>query len=630
MGYIAAMMKQATKSPESLVLANIPERQNLRQLQAQLAALRDTIAGLDLEIETVRDTLSEFEAHYHAHLRPEHERVRRIQTWLQHLERWSEVLDQQTRAPAPEALVQRIERLEGRRSRELKQQKGAEKHARKAQTAAQDKPAQAPRAADLQERLKAAYRDLARRFHPDLARTEEERLTNSQTMARINALYRAGDVDRLVAMREQARGGELDAFELSLADQIIQLEERHAWFTAVVHNLQEERNALEQSATCELWRNVEQASANGRDLLEELRAQLQLRIQRLLDDVPHAARSLENAVSRYNRANHHPLAHADKAGALELSFDPYEDKSMVRLALNELGQQQVSPAVRRQARDIEQMAADRPALLRLLLLTYVSELSPLPLSGLERYDDLLLRFGTLCAQDSEAAPVALEQALVESDAWLEYGVRQATATLAHAGLRFRQNSLREAIPVALLALPVRRLFKQVLGVLGEHTACTGCHEQIFAVPLYRTRGLDDLRASVCPRCGTLLNSYWMPRGKDMQAVLNVAFLDFEIVSEFAFTLGRASIAMQLVPQQVETLSVGDVKKRLVQDVFTRHEIEITPSGVQLFQNNKRVRDSTPLHTLEAPRFEVRFAAGAKLSETDALELVRHRIRTRFS
>ena len=618
------MVKRANKNQESLVLADIPERQRLRQLQANLAALRDQIGGLDLEIETLRDELSEFEAQYHAHLRPEHEQVRRIRSWLQHLERWSEVLEQQVRAPAPEALVQRIERIEGRRTRELKQQKSAEKQVRKAQAELREKPVPEPRAADVQERLKAAYRDLARRFHPDLARTEEERLSNSQVMARINALYRAGDVERLVAMREQARGGELDTSELSLDEQLVQLEERHAWFTAVVHNLRDERSALEQSATCELWRNVEQARTNGRDLIEELREQTQARILRLLEDVPYAARSLENAVNRYNRN----LTKKDKPGALELSFDPYEDKSMVRLALDELGQQHVSPAVRKQARDIEHLAEDRPALLRLLLLTYVSELSPLPLAGLERYEDLQLRFTTLGAQDE--TPMSLEAALVESDGWLEYGVRQATAKLAHAGLRFRQSALRDAIPVSLQALPVRRSFKQVLGVLGERTTCTACHEAIFAVPLYRTRGLDDLRASVCPRCGTMLNSYWMPRGKDVQAVLNAAFLDFEIVSEFAFALGRASIAMQLVPQQIETLTVGDVKKRLVQDVFTRHEIEVTANMVQLYQKNKLVRDGTALHRIETPRFEVRFVADAKLSEADALELVRHRIRTRFS
>lgn len=623
------MVKEAHKSQQRLVLADIPERRRLRQLQAELAELRDHIAAADLEIETLREQLSEFEAYYHAQLRPEHEQVRRIRSWLQHVERWSEILEQQVRAPTPELLVQRIERLEGRRGRELKQQQAAEQQARAAQVKAEStaKTAAQPRAADLAERLKAAYHELARRFHPDLARTEEERLTNSQVMARINNLYRAGDLDRLVALREQARGGELDeSQDLSLDEQLTQLQERHAWFVAVEQNLQEERAALEQSATCELWRNVQQAQVGGRDLFEELRQQTQARILRLLEDIPHAARSLENAVNRYNR----DLTKQDKPGALELRFDPYEDKSMVRLALDELGQQQVSPAVRKQAREVEQLAQDRPALLRLLLLTYVSELSPLPLAGLERYEDLQLRFATLGAQDEDAdEPLWLEAALVESDAWLEFGVRQATAKLAHAGLRFRQKSLRDAIPVALLALPVRRAFKRVLAVLGEHTSCTGCHAQVFAVPLYRTRGLDDLRASVCPRCGTVLNSYWMPRGKDVQAVLNAAFLDFEIVSEFSFTLGRASIAMQLVPQQVETLTVGDIKKRLVQDIFTRHAIEVAATEVQLHQKGKPVRDGTALHRIETPRFAVRFTADAKLSESDALELVRHRIRTRF-
>jgi len=80
---------------------------------------------------------------------------------------------------------------------------------------------------------------------------------------------------------------------------------------------------------------------------------------------------------------------------------------------------------------------------------------------------------------------------------------------------------------------------------GNTSPCAGCKRDVYVTPLYRTRGLDDLRSSVCPRCGTVHQSYWMPKGKDVQAVLNPTYLDYELVSEWTFELAHLSIAMQL-------------------------------------------------------------------------------------
>lgn len=631
------MVKRQAAPPTDLVLADIPERQRLRALQRELSRLRDEIAAVDLEIETLRDHLGTFEALYHARLRPEHDRVRRTQNMVGHLERWVELL---ALRPEPQTR-KRAWRVESRREREL----GTEVRAAAA-AAARDVDASVveataqwepePAVLDRREQLKAAYRELARRFHPDLARTEAERLTNSAMMTRINALYRAGDLERLLALREQARGGDIDAPELSVEEQLVLLEDRLRWFDAVLKNLHEERAALESSATCELWRNVEQARLNDRDLFAELKESLQERIDRLYDDVQLAVHSLESAVNRYNRDNT-AVGRGKDVGlkkneqgndALETYFDPYADKNLVRLGLEQLGSKTVSPAVRKEAAHLEVLASQDPALLRLILFAHVAELSPFPLTGLESYDDLELRFDHLSASDTP--PARLEATLVAADTILEYGVRRATAKLAHVGLRFRNPHVREAVPLAAQSLVVRREFKRVLGVLGEHTACSKCKAQIFAVPLYRTRGLDDLRASVCPLCGETLRSYWMPKGKDVQAVLNAAFLDFEIITEWSFTLARASIAMQLVPQQVETLSVGDLKTRLVADAFSRYDLEVERQHVQLLQNRLPVDDDTPLDEIETTRFALRFTEDAPVSESDALEMVRHRIRNKFS
>lgn len=612
----------------ALVLSDTPERVRLRELQRALSERRDTIAELDLEIEVLRDELTAFEQQYQARLAIEHAELKRIESYVRHCERWADLL----RSRPAQTLAKQAARVERRRDRDVRQSaRGREREGRPAARApeveAAARAATAPTGPTKSERLKIAYRALARRYHPDLARTEEEQLRFGQLMARINALYRAQDLERLLALEEQAKGGEVEDGELSVEEQLEVLAQRLAWFDAVQGNLREERAALERSPTCELWRNVEQAAAVGRDLIEELREELRRRVERSYADICDAARRLERDVGKYNREGASLPEARPRAGALEQRFDPYADKSLVRLGLTQLNSASASRAAREQAEALEHMAEAQPGVLRVILLTYSSELSPFPLTGLESYDAIAQRYEHLAGED--AAPLSLEQALLEADAWVQYGVKQATPKVAYVGLRFRNDRIREAVPVALERPAVRRELARILGVLGEYVPCKGCGESVYVVPLYRTRGLDDLRASVCPSCGETHSSYWMPKGKDVQAVLNSAYLDYELVTEWSFELAHLSIATQLLPVQVESYTVGELKKRFCADTFERHGVEVGRAQVQLWQGSKKLSERTPLADLDEQRFLVRFVEGTKLDERDALELIRHRIRTRF-
>jgi hypothetical protein len=614
-------MRKARKPPArpagGLVLADIPERNRLRELRALLEARRDAIAELDLEIETVREALASFEAAYRARVAPETSALERIVQLVQHLDHWATLLAE---TPAP-AIVSRVERVERRRARQLA--------GRELPRPDDEEPAQLEAAArSPDERLKAAYRALARRFHPDLARTEEERVRCGALMARINALYHDGDLSRLEAMAEQAKGGELDEDGADLEEQLAILQERLAWFDLVLENLREERADLERTPTCELWRRVEGATARGEDLVAEIAGQLRARVESSYAEVARAARGLESAVDGFNHRNAGggSLTRRQRE-ALERRFDPHADKRIVRLGLEELRTLVVSPEARELATRFAAELEAKPAVLRLLLFAYVSELSPFPLPGLESWDDLAVRFAAL-AEEGEAA-LGLEQSLVHADAWIEFGVRRASEKVVHPGLRFRSALARDAMPVLLESMPVRRSFARVLGVLGERERCPACEHEVFVVPLFRTRGLDDLRALVCPRCGHGLRSYWMPKGKDVQAVLNAAFLDFELVVEWSFRLGRGSFATQLLPLQVEALTVGELKARVFHDVFERYEVAIAEDDLRFAQDGEPVPDEVPLGELESTSFVVRFASKARLQEADALEVLRHRVRNRF-
>ena len=169
----------------------------------------------------------------------------------------------------------------------------------------------------------------------------------------------------------------------------------------------------------------------------------------------------------------------------------------------------------------------------------------------------------------------------------------------------------------------------MLLILDERITCSACASEVFGVPLFRTRGLDDLRSLVCPECGHTQKSYWMPKGKDVQAILNDAFLELELVTEWSLRLARTSVAIQLVDAQVEKMTVGDLKARLFADVFDRNDLGVERGQVTFEQTGEPVAEEVPLLEIDEHTFTVTFAADAPVSVADAVEILRHRIRTRF-
>ena len=595
--------------PAAIVLAPSPLRERLQRLLAELEALRDEVAQLELECETLRGELAAFEVRHRAELSEEQRWLQRITAVVRQMERWVEMLED----AEPRQRAARARRVERQRTREIHQE------SRQAEQVEEEPAPEPSPAADL----KSLYRRLARRFHPDLARTEEEHVRHAALMARINALYRAGDRAGLEALADQALGSELPEPAVSLDEEVRLLEERRARFESARDGLRLDLEALRGCATAELLRRAGAAADEGRDFFDELRAELASRCESALGDVRDAAGALEDAVRRANRRS---LA-TEGRRTLDRAFDPLGRQRLVRLSLEALEAARAGPEARHAAERIAELARTSPGAARLLLFAYASELVPHPLDGLRTYEDLALRFEHLGTGDDE--PRTLERALVDAAELVEFGIRRAGERLVQSGLRFRSAMLRDAVPLALRKHPLRVEFRRVLATLGERTGCPACQEEVFAVPLYRLRGLDDLHASACPRCGHLVSSYFLPRGKDVQSVLNTAFLDLELLTEWSFRMGPASVSVQLLPVQVERTTVGHLKRRFWADVLERHGVPVPLESVRLLQSRRPVQERRKLADLDRQEFVVAFGEKARVSVADALETVRHRIRTRF-
>lgn len=126
--------------------------------------------------------------------------------------------------------------------------------------------------------LKKMYRELARRFHPDMAIDKADREYRTQLMMAINAAYAAGDVERLRELAEEPDVAE--RIEYAQTDKQL-AEALHKELGRVQRRLQEiehELDRLESHQSAKMMQQMEQARENGRDYFVDLTDQIQEKI----------------------------------------------------------------------------------------------------------------------------------------------------------------------------------------------------------------------------------------------------------------------------------------------------------------------------------------------------------------
>lgn len=125
------------------------------------------------------------------------------------------------------------------------------------------------------EAAKRLYRELARRFHPDLAAGSAERAYMTAIMSSINIAYERQDVSALHNL-----AGELDptaVAELAAIDnlQLRKLREKLLKIQRRQRKVQQQYKALRQDNVARLWRKAQRLEAEGKSWWEAVKHDLQ-------------------------------------------------------------------------------------------------------------------------------------------------------------------------------------------------------------------------------------------------------------------------------------------------------------------------------------------------------------------
>ena len=240
--------------PAEIVLQQSPNAAALPEWRAQLAAVRNRLAERELELAQIRARLTAFEGRY----------LRQVGIL------YAELDELEARIAEREVALYESESAR-RRAEELRQQ-ARETHEAAFGEAREAEEFEPPTS------LKALFREVAKRIHPDFARDDAEQKHFTLLMASANQAYRRGDAETLQRLLDDhleinaSVVGEDDAAELLRITRQIRHAERD------LAMLDREQETLLGGEIAQLSLDAEAAAGAHRDLLTELASSLREQI----------------------------------------------------------------------------------------------------------------------------------------------------------------------------------------------------------------------------------------------------------------------------------------------------------------------------------------------------------------
>lgn len=139
--------------------------------------------------------------------------------------------------------------------------------------------------------IKSLYRQLARQYHPDLAKDEADRERRTKIMSLINTAYQDGDIESLKTLDESTAEQKTDLIDSQMPLDMMILRSLQGQFhdlAVKIRDLKEQRHNLRYGHLMELKLEESTAKIRGEDFLDELVDELQTeywRTMRELDEI---------------------------------------------------------------------------------------------------------------------------------------------------------------------------------------------------------------------------------------------------------------------------------------------------------------------------------------------------------
>jgi hypothetical protein len=471
-----------------------------------------------------------------------------------------------------------------------------------------------PPAADeaAPEDLKTLYRRLARLLHPDLARgSAEERQRRSDLMAKANDAWRRRDRVALELLAERLGAGASGLQPLTDRERLAHLARRTATMQAALARLAGARARLETSPAARLRADDARRREQGGDAPAEAAALAREQAAALCD----AALPQLDALGLAARLLDRNLAKSTAGGLPESPL----------LRAGAVPEGRLTAAARTLA---ERLAAEAqtpsPWSAALTLLAWLGEEAGRPPAPFEDAADLAARWAALC--DGWPGAPDLAHALAELPRALELGLRPCGEGVV-AALQLATPDLAAGVRAALADDGVKALAARVLLALGSREACPRCRATVHAVHLLRLRGVDEVHGLACPRCASILRSFFVYGPREGLAALGPAAVACGLVAEQELRLGGATLAFQMLSSERARLTARALLKRVTELCLAPHGVALPRGSLSLLAG----RTALPAGARVPDGVRLRLACGpsAGVTERELVRLVRAGARRRF-
>lgn len=262
----------------ALTEVETPEEREYIRFMSEVEIRQRRAAELQTELATLKQALSRFEMEYHARvgvLFVELDRARLAVAEYQ----WR--IEQLQHIPAVNLAEVEAEVASAFASRQ-KEVAAAAEEARRYEHDFSQEQARPQLSADSALELRRLYRDLARRHHPDLARTPIERERRQRIMQRVNAAFQEHDLEALRSLEQEATIEDPTFADRSIGEKLVWAIREVARLDGIIEDLEAEHLMFQASDTHQLWMRQEAGEA----VIEALEADAR---QSLLTEQDHLA-----------------------------------------------------------------------------------------------------------------------------------------------------------------------------------------------------------------------------------------------------------------------------------------------------------------------------------------------------
>lgn len=239
------------------------------------------IADRQADLETLKLALARFELAYRAKVGPILVEIDRIRLEITEYRRRLDLL-RADRDFTPEDIEHDLEAEFAARREEVRAE---QEETRGYQRAFRRERSRPHVDSDTDAKIRRVYRELAKRFHPDLASNSEERTRREEIMLRINAAFRDRDLNGLQRLVRETERDDPAFEERPLAQKLAWAEWEVSRLDSVFAELDHQITLMRKSDTYPMWHDpqscdtaIERLTADAKSKLIRLQDRLEERI----------------------------------------------------------------------------------------------------------------------------------------------------------------------------------------------------------------------------------------------------------------------------------------------------------------------------------------------------------------